>query len=221
LDLLLNLNEILNLLVCIGALILVLRWKDLSPKRYWWIAVGIAVALSIITNPSLHTDPKILFEVPESLNKIANFAANTIAFFIIPLTLIVRVFQLESLWLKLLSILIFIIYVFFCWIGLIALSLAETKTIDKFDAQDGYVYLLKDRFIPGFSDSETCVSVRQYQRILPGILNHRTSFAPQKTKRDIPSSYSDEVWKCSTNYNYGSKAWIEQIRQRFPDKSLK
>jgi hypothetical protein len=80
LELFLNLNEILNLLVCIGALILVLRWKDLSPKRYWWIAVGIAFAMSIITNPFLHHNPKLLFEVPEFLNQIANFAANTIAF---------------------------------------------------------------------------------------------------------------------------------------------
>jgi hypothetical protein len=219
LDLLLNLNEILNLLVCIGALILVLRWKDLSPKRYWWIAVGIAVALSIITNPSLHYDPKIFFEVPESLNKIANFAANAIAYFIIPLTLIVRVFQLESCWLALLSILMFIVYAFFFWLNLLVAPEYVRQAIDKFDGQDGYVYLAQEFFSPGLGvDYPYCLSFRQYQRIAPGVLVYRKSFAPKINKLDKYLSSHYGARKCSDSRDMVKNS-IGQMRQRFPPKS--
>ncbi len=219
-ELFLNLNEILNLLVCIGALTLVLRWKDLSPKRYWWIAVGIAVALSIITNPFLHNDPKILFEVPESLNEIANFVANTIGFFIIPLILVTRVFCSKSLWLKLLSIVMFIVYAFCCLIVAFGLSLESRRTIDKFDAQDGSVYLLKWISITtSFSDSESCVSIRKYQRIFPGTLVHRKSFAPEKTNLDRAlTSRSDAAWQCYVG-DLMVEDEIGQMRQRFPPRS--
>ena len=219
-ELLLNLNEILNLLVCIGALTLVLRWKDLSPKRYWWIAVGTAFALSIITNPSLHRDPKILFEVPESLNQIANFVANTIVYFIIPLALILRVFQLQSCWLALLSILIFIVYAFFGWVIWSLTSSDKRQTIDKFDGQDGYVYLAKEEFItPGFGvDFPYCLSFQQYQRIAPGVLVYRKSFAPKETKLDKYLSSQYGARKCSDSSSMLENS-IGQMRQRFPPKS--
>jgi amino acid transporter len=133
--------------------------------------------------------------------------------------MIVRVFQSKSLWLKLLSIVIFIVSAFFCFLNLLVAPEYIRQAIDKFDGQDGYVYLAQEFFGPGLGvDYPYCLSFRQYQRIAPGVLVYRKSFAPKINKLDKYLSSYYGAGKCSDSRDMVKES-IEQIRQRFRAKS--
>jgi hypothetical protein len=201
----------LNLLICVVALILILRWKALASNRRWWIAVGTLVALVTINS-------RLVYEVPEVLNQIETWACNTIVYGVIPLVIIFRIFQSDSRWLKAGSVLIFVVWLLSIYILWLASSIFESQIIGKFESQDGHVYLVKEDITYNFIDSQTCVSVRQYRRILPGILVYQRSFSAEERDLDAISYASEGMWKCSESSGLGESS-IGEIRRQFQSKS--
>jgi hypothetical protein len=112
----------------------------------------------------------------------------------------------------------FIVYAFFSSVGFLFSSFFERKTIDKFDSQDGYVYLIEEERESGGFDSRICVAVKQHERVIPSILFYRKHFSAERQYLDGTEFLDDEMWKCSEGSGLGKRS-IEQIRQRFRAKS--
>jgi hypothetical protein len=181
-------GNILYLLLCISSLISVLRFNNPSFRSKSLITLSIAIALGFLI-------PSYIYEFSEFLTWFENSACNTIIFFIIPLVIFVRVLNSNPLWIKFLSTTIFILWLLLVSLFWVASQLSTWTVVEKFDSQDGHTYLVElEQTSVGFNE-DICMSVKQYKRVLPGVLVYKKSFSDdKKLKKD--QFLRDGMWKC-------------------------
>jgi hypothetical protein len=149
----------------VGLVWLVRSWKTLAPRRRW-LLLGACTVLFVIL---IHLSYEL-----EILNQIESIVFLVFLLIILPFLLSLRSFRLESLLLRIISVLvstfIFVIsaLIFFFYVA----SSGDRKVVATFDSEDGFVYVVREEIAYGFH-SDLCRNITQHRRVLPGLLIHR------------------------------------------------